>query len=60
MIRAATPLDIVGWLFTSLLVGSIAGRIAKHFGAPLEVGLVVFAISAAIGMAICYVGRKAD
>ena len=39
MIRAATPkgvLDTVGWLILSLLIGALAGRIAKYFEAPME------------------------
>jgi site-specific recombinase len=63
MIRAATPkgiLDIVGWLLTSLLIGALAGRIAKYFGAPMELRVLAFATLAAITMAIWYIGSKAD
>ena len=33
MIRAATPngiLNVIGWLLSSLLIGALAGRIAKY------------------------------
>ena len=63
MIRAATPkgiLDIVGWLILSLLIGALAGRIAKVFGAPMETRLLAFATLTAITMAIWYIGRKVD
>ena len=62
MIRAATPkgiLDIVGWLLLGLLVGALAGRTAKYFGAPMELRVLAFATLAAITMAIWHVGRKA-
>lgn len=62
MIRAATPkgtLDIVGWLISSLLIGALAGRIAKYFGAPIELRVLAFVALTAITMALWYVGRKA-
>jgi hypothetical protein len=63
MIRAATPegiVDVIGWLVTSLLIGALAGRIAKHFGAPIEPRVLAFIILATITMVIWYVGRKSD
>ena len=63
MIRAATPngiLNVIGWLISSLLIGALAGRIAKYFGAPMEVRILAFAALTALTMAIWYVGRKAD
>jgi hypothetical protein len=63
MIRAATPngiLNVIGWLLTSLLIGALAGRIAKYFGAPMEMRLVAFATLTAMTMALWYVGRKTD
>jgi hypothetical protein len=61
MIRAATPkgiLDAIGWLVTSLLIGALAGRVAKYFGAPMEMRVVAFVALTAITMAIWYIGRK--
>lgn len=63
MIRAATPngtLNAIGWLVLSLLIGALAGRLAKYFGAPMEMRLLAFATLAGITMAIWHVGRKAD
>lgn len=63
MIRAAPPngvLNVIGWLVSSLLIGALAGRVAKYFGAPMEMRLLAFATLAAITMAIRYVGRKDD
>jgi hypothetical protein len=63
MIRAATPngiLNVIGWLLSSLLIGALAGRIAKYFGAPMEVRLLAFAALTGITMALWYVGRKDD
>lgn len=64
MIRAAAPkgtLDIVQFLLLSLLVGALAGRVAKYFGAPIELRLLAFVALTGIMMAIWYVGRaKAD
>jgi site-specific recombinase len=63
MIRAATPkgiLDIVGWLLLCLLMGSLAGRIAKYFGAPMEIRVLAFVAMTAISMTIWYVGRKSE
>ena len=65
MIRAATPkngiLKTVGALLMCLLIGALAGRIAKYFGAPMEMRLLAFAVMTGIAMAIWYVGRtKAD
>jgi len=63
MIRAATPdgiLTAIGWLVTSLLIGALAGRIAKYLGAPMEMRLLAFAVLAGVTMAIWYIGRKTD
>jgi hypothetical protein len=60
MIRATAPkgtLDIVGWLLVSLLLGALAGRIAKDFGAVVEIRLLAFAALTGIMMAIWCVGR---
>jgi membrane protein implicated in regulation of membrane protease activity len=61
MIRAATPkdiLDMVGWLLTSLLIGALAGRIAKYFGAPIELRFLAFVALTALAMVIWHVGRQ--
>jgi hypothetical protein len=63
MIRAATPkgiLNMVGWLLLSLLIGSLAGRIAKYFGAPMDIRVLAFVAMTTISMAIWYVGRKSE
>lgn len=63
MIRAATSkgiFEIVGLLVTCLLVGSLAGRAAKYFGAPMEIRLLAFTALAAVTFAIWYIGRKID
>jgi membrane protein implicated in regulation of membrane protease activity len=63
MIRAATPngiLEMIGWMLTSLLIGALAGRIAKYFGAPMEVRLLAFAVLTGITFAIWYVGRISE
>ena len=60
MIRAATPkgiLETVGWLISGLLVGALAGRTAKYFGAPMELRVLAFVALTGITMAIWYVGR---
>ena len=60
MIRAATPkngiLETVGTLLLCLLIGSLAGRIAKYFGAPMEIRLLAFALVTGIALAIWHVG----
>ena len=63
MIRAATPkgiLNVIGWLLTSLLIGALAGRVAKYFGAPMEIRLLAFAALAGITLVIWYIGGKSD
>ena len=63
MIRAATPkgiLDIVGWLILSLLIGALAGRIAKYFGAPMELRVLAFVALTGIALAIWHVGRTPE
>jgi hypothetical protein len=64
MIRAATPnngiLKTVGALLMCLLIGSLAGRTAKYFGAPMEVRLLAFAVMTGIAMAIWHVGRASE
>ena len=63
MIRAATPkgiLEIVRWLLVSLLIGALAGRMAKDFGAPMELRLLAFVALTALAMVIWHVGRAAD
>ncbi|MBX9777477.1 MAG: hypothetical protein K2Y71_24115 [Xanthobacteraceae bacterium] len=63
MIRAATPngiLNVIGWLVTSLLIGALAGRIAKYFGAPMEFRMLASAALTGVALAIWYLGRKAD
>ena len=60
MIRAATPkgiLETVGWLISSLLIGALAGRIAKYFGAPMELRILAFVALTGMTMAIWHVGR---
>ncbi len=64
MIRAATPkngiLKTIGALLICLLVGSLAGRIAKYFGAPMEIRLLAFVVMTGIAVAIWYVGALSD
>jgi site-specific recombinase len=63
MLRAATPegiLDIVGWLLLSLLIGVLAGKTAKYFGAPMEIRLLAFVSLTGIAMAIWHVGGKSE
>jgi hypothetical protein len=63
MISAATPngiLNVIGWLLSSLLIGALAGRTAKYFGAPMELRVLAFVALIGITMALWYVGRKAD
>ena len=63
MIRAATPngiLNAIGWLLTSLLIGALAGKVAKYFGAPMEMRVLAFVALTGITMALWYVGRKVD
>ena len=63
MIRAATPngiLNVIGWLLSSLLIGTLAGRIAKYLGAPMELRVLAFVALTGITMALWYIGRKAD
>jgi hypothetical protein len=66
MIGAATPsngiLKAIGGLLLCLLIGSLAGRIAKYFGAPMEIRLMAFVAMTGIAVAIWYVGAalKAD
>jgi site-specific recombinase len=63
MIRAATPkgiLDIVGKLLLCLLIGSLAGRIAKYFGAPMEIRLLAFAVLTGIALAIWHLGGTTE
>jgi site-specific recombinase len=63
MIRAATPkgiLDIVGKLLLCLLIGSLAGRIAKYFGAPMEIRLLAFAALTGIALAIWHLGGTTE
>jgi hypothetical protein len=63
MIRAATPngiLNVIGWLISSLLIGALAGRVAKYFGAPMEMRVLAFVALTGITMALWYIGRKAD
>lgn len=63
MIRAATPkgiLDIVSKLLLCLLIGALAGRIARYFGAPIEIRLLAFAALTGLAMAIWHVGRISD
>jgi hypothetical protein len=54
------PLDIVGKLLVCLLIGSLAGRTAKYFGAPMELRLLAFAALAGITLAIWHFGGSAD
>ena len=63
MIGAATPkgiLNIVGKLLLCLLIGALAGRIARYFGAPMEIRLLAFAALTGIALAIWYVGRTGE
>jgi hypothetical protein len=64
MIRAATPkngiLKTIGALLMCLLIGSLAGRIAKYFGAPMEMRLLAFAVMTGVAMTIWYLGRKSE
>ena len=63
MIRAATPkgtLDMVGWLLLSLLIGALAGRIARSFGAPVEIRLLAFVALTGVALAIWHVGRTSE
>jgi hypothetical protein len=53
-------IHVIGWLLTSLLIGALAGRIAKYFGAPMEIRLLAFAVLTGVTMAIWYVGGKSD
>jgi site-specific recombinase len=62
MIRATTLpaiLDRVGWLLLSLMIGALAGKIAKLVGAPLEIRFVAFVALAALTLAVWRVGRRA-
>jgi hypothetical protein len=43
-----------GTLFVCVVMGSIAARIAKYFGAPIEVGLTVFVLTTAAALVIWY------
>ena len=54
------PLDIVGKLLVCLLIGSLAGRIAKYFGAPMEIRLLAFAVLTGITLAIWHFGNNTD
>jgi len=64
MIRAATPsngiLKAIGTLLLCLLIGSLAGRIAKYFSAPMEIRLLAFAVMTGIAVAIWYVGAASQ
>jgi hypothetical protein len=63
MIRAMIPnrtLDIVGWLLVSLLIGALAGRIAKYFGAAVEIRLLAFVVLTGLALAIWHVGRATE
>jgi hypothetical protein len=61
MIRATTLpaiLDRVGWLLLCLMVGALAGKIAKLVGAPMEFRFVAFVALTAVALAIWHVGRR--
>lgn len=61
MIRATTLpaiLDRVGWLLLSLMIGALAGKIAKLVGAPVEIRFLAFVALAALTLAIWHVGRR--
>ena len=63
MIGAATPngiLETIGTLLMCLLIGSLAGRIAKYFGAPMEIRLLAFAAMTGLALAIWHVGRTSE
>jgi len=63
MIRAATPngiLETIGTLLMCLLIGSLAGRIAKYFGAPMEIRLLAFAAMTGLALAIWHVGHTSE
>ena len=63
MIRAATPkgiLDIVGKLLLCLLIGALAGRIAKYFGAPMELRFLAFVALTGLALVIWNVGRASE
>jgi hypothetical protein len=63
MIRASIPegiIDVVSWLLTGLLIGALAARIAKYFGAPMEIRLLAFAALTGITLAIWHIGRADD
>jgi hypothetical protein len=61
MTRATTLpaiLDRVGWLLLSLMIGALAGKIAKLVGAPMEIRFLVFVALAAMTLAVWHVGRR--
>jgi hypothetical protein len=61
MLGAATPkgiLDTIGWLLVSLCIGALIVKLAKTFGAPLELRLPAFAFLTGVTLAIWQVGRR--
>jgi hypothetical protein len=61
MIRATTLpaiLDRVGWLLLCLMVGALAGKIAKLVGAPMEMRVLAFVALTTLALAIWKVGRR--
>jgi hypothetical protein len=61
MTRATTLpaiLDRVGWLLLSLMIGALAGKIAKLVGAPMEIRFLAFVALAAVALAVWHVGRR--
>ena len=61
MTRATTLsaiLDRVGWLLLSLMIGALAGKIAKLVGTPLEMRFVAFVALTAVALAVWRVGRR--
>jgi hypothetical protein len=49
-----------GTILVCLLIGSLAARIAKYFGAPIEVGLPVFVLTTAAALAIWYLSEAGE
>ena len=61
MTRATTLpaiLDRVGWLLVCLMVGALAGKVAKMMDVPMEMRALAFVALAALTLAIWHVGRR--
>jgi hypothetical protein len=62
MMRAAIHKGIEhsGTVLVCLLIGSLAARIAKYFGAPMEIALPVFALTTVSALAIWYLSEASE